>query len=136
MAKVQIRITESLYDLVADMPHIQEVYFTAENKHFLNKYELMDAKSPNKGTGKFFGSLKVQQVLDREDGQRKYFKMKPVANPETLIVATLTREEILDMVPVPDNEIFIKKSASAIRKAEAAKEAEKAEKTSKAKQPA
>ena len=66
--------------------HITEVHFTATGEHYLNKYPL---------DGKEYGMLKNEQVFAKIVGERKFFKLQSVATPESLIVQTLSRGEIL-----------------------------------------
>lgn len=74
-------------------PHIEEVYFTQEGNHYFNKHDLPGAK---KGDTKAYGHLNVAPVLYKVQGERKIYKMKSVDTPETEIVETLTREEVME----------------------------------------
>lgn len=118
-----MKISYELYDTVEQNEHIQEVYFTKDNTHFLNKHEL---------EGKFYGRLKVKQVLSHSVGDKKFFKMETIHTPETLIVETLSRKDILKMEPVDEKEIFSATKSSRLRaeekKAKAASELAKKDK--------
>lgn len=95
MAKMKISF--DLFDTVDQNEHIQEVYFTKDNQHFFNFHELK---------GKKYGSLKTEKVFSHSVGDRKFFKMVQVENKNTLIVETMTREEVLAEIPVDEKEIF------------------------------
>lgn len=73
--------------------HIKEVHFTEKGAHFFNKHELVVDNNP---TGKFYGSLKTEPKLAKVSGERKFFKLVSIANPETEIVETLPREDVLN----------------------------------------
>lgn len=119
-----MKVSFDLWDTIDQSPHIEEVYFSRDNKHFFNKHEL---------DGKYYGFLKVQQVKSHSVGDKQYFKLKKVANPATEIVETMTREEILDSVPMEESEIFTTSRSRARAKADKAKAAKDSKK---AKQPA
>lgn len=91
---------QQLLDLQATLEeclHIEEVYFTDKGDHYFNVHELMQAgKKGNVGTGKFYGSFKLEDVVYKTVGERKYYRKTKVHTPHTLITTTLTREEILD----------------------------------------
>lgn len=93
-----MKISFDLYDTVEQSEHLSEVFFTKDNRHYFNRHEL---------NGKYYGFLKLEQVKTHAVGDKQFFKMKPVANPETEIVETMTREEILASEPVEVAEIFI-----------------------------
>lgn len=108
-----IKISPELYDTVLENAHIEEVHFSADNKHYFNIHELLDIRS-KRGTGKYYGYLKVEQKSVGVDASnRPIFKMVQVANPEALIVKTLTRSEILEMETTPLDEIFGTKAVMA-----------------------
>ena len=105
--KEDVKISFELWDTVDAMPHIEEVHFTAKNNHYFNSYELFElTKGKNKkATGKFYGHLKLEQVPSHEVGTKQFYKLVEVANPDTLIVVTLTRDEVLAKIPVDIKEI-------------------------------
>jgi hypothetical protein len=95
----KIKISDELYNLIADNTYIQQVFFTKSGAHYLNVHEL---KKDGKGTGKFYGHLKLEQVFSHEEANRKYYKMVQVANPPALIVETLNRDQILKLYPLQE----------------------------------
>jgi hypothetical protein len=90
MAK--IIISDDLRKTVAANPHIKQVHFTESGDHFFHVHEL---KEKGKGTGKYYGHLNFQPVLQKVEGTRKIYKNGSVANPESEIVETLTRAQVL-----------------------------------------
>lgn len=116
----KIKISFELWDTVDQNEHIQEVHFTKDNQHFFNKHPLTE-------TGKTYGFLKVQQVFSHSVGDKKFYKMKQIANPPTEITETLSRKEILSMIPVDESEVYstVKGSKARAKALEASKKVEK-----------
>lgn len=105
-----LKISEELHDTVDQLDHIKEVYFTKTGAHYFNQHEL---KEGNKGTGKFYGSLLMEQKFTHSEGDRKFYKMVNKANPVALIVKTLTREEIFALYDKQNAALSEKKLATA-----------------------
>ena len=76
--------------------HIEEVHFTGTGDHYFNTHELV---TKGKATGKFYGHLKTNHEVSKIVGERKFFKLVSVENPEALIVESLTRDEVLALKP-------------------------------------
>lgn len=87
--KVQL---QELQDTLETNPHIETVYFTAAGEHYFTAHELLNK---GKGTGKFYGYLKVQPVLHKTVGERRIYKQQSVATPNTFISKEMTRDEVL-----------------------------------------
>lgn len=79
-------ISTELKETVAKMPHIKQVHFTAKGDHYLVVHETK---------GKKYGRHNIDQVKAGTQGDRTLYKNKSVPVAETMIVETLTREQIL-----------------------------------------
>ena len=84
---------KELKDTLKSCPHIQEVYFCDNGDHYFSVHEFQEK---GKGTGKFYGRLKTENVLYKVVGERKFFKTQSVETPETEITETLNRDEVLN----------------------------------------
>lgn len=84
---------EELKDTLTENPHFDKVYFTKTGVHYFHVHELMEK---GKGTGKYYGGLKVVPTLHRVVGEKKEYKNKSVHTPATMIVQEMTADEVLD----------------------------------------
>jgi hypothetical protein len=84
-----------LRDTLINMPHINEVHFTKDGDHFFEVHELNFDKSGKKGlTTKKYGFLRTE-IVPVMIGNDKKYKHVNVHTPESEVVETLSREEIL-----------------------------------------
>ncbi|MFL5807936.1 MAG: hypothetical protein ACJ749_00365 [Flavisolibacter sp.] len=91
-----IKISKELQDTVKMFPHIEDVHFTASGEHFFNVHEHQSVDDKGKkGVAKKYGRLNLEAVHVSNDGDRKIYKNKSVPAPETEIVKSLSREEVL-----------------------------------------
>lgn len=91
---------EDLQATLREYPHIEEIHFTESGDHFFNVHELTEVnkagKQVGKGTGKRYGRFKLEDFCYKTVGERKFYKKVRVHTPETMIVETLTREQVLE----------------------------------------
>lgn len=103
-------ISQDLHNTVKRGEHIEEVYFTEQGDHYFTKHELVErvevkrngnVSFADKKTGKFYGSLKVEAktevAIARNGATNTRTYMAGIANPDALIVLTLSRDEVLDL---------------------------------------
>ncbi len=102
MAKLIAEISEDLYNTLRKSPALKKVHFNSEGHHFFNVFELKDEEGNS--TGELYGGLKseVREVTIRDTRGKETTAMKVVniANPRTLIVESLSREEALKLPTV------------------------------------
>lgn len=89
---IKSKISEELKATIAAHPHIQDVHFTATGEHFFNTHE---HKEKGAKAAKTYGRLKLEAVHVGNEGDRKIYKNQNVPVPETEIVETVSREDIL-----------------------------------------
>lgn len=93
IAKKTTEQLQELKETLAICSHIEKVFFTATGDHFFTAHELLEK---GEGTGKLYGYQKVKPVLQKVIGERRIYKHESVHTPNTLIMETLTRMEILE----------------------------------------
>lgn len=97
--KAQIVVSEELQSYIRNTPTIKNVYFDATGKHYLNVFKLrkdkFDERDPKEydtyGTGLFSHQEVIPGIFNVDQKKESISK----GDPETLIVAAMTREEIL-----------------------------------------
>jgi hypothetical protein len=102
MAKIIAQITQDLHNTLQNSPGIKKVHFNSEGSHYFNVFELKNDQG--NGTGDFYGGLKTEvreiSIRDVRGKETQAMRMMNIANPKTLIVETLTREEALKLPTV------------------------------------
>lgn len=84
---------EELKNTLYECPHVETVHFTESGNHYFSVHELVDKGKKN---GNFYGHLKLEPVVHKTVGERRYYKKKSVHTPSTLIVKSMSREEVLN----------------------------------------
>lgn len=95
-----ITITKELQETVRANSHVSKVYFDAKGRHYFNVHELpFDAKADkDKIKMGIFGSgvYSHNQVIPGKTNIEKLTEVISSGDPDTLIVETMTRDEVLN----------------------------------------
>lgn len=116
-----IEITKELQNTLIEHPYIKTVYFDKNGRHYFNVFELIvrrpkriakdeyeDISQIKKG---LFGAgiYSHHQVIPGQFNVDEIKEQIAMGDPDTAIVESKTREEILDYVPTPKDDSLISK---------------------------
>jgi len=119
MAK-KIIITESLQNTIKQNPQIKEVYFDANGRHYFNVHKLREHKDDKDKEGwKLYGEgleSHREKIPGSElwgvRGDNGVSELISKGNPETLIVKTMSRDEIISANAKPEGASLVAQIAN------------------------
>ena len=102
-------ISKELQATIASHPNISEVHFDESGRYYFISHKLQDKKDSKTwnlyGKGKYSHSKKIEGIFNVDNVSEQI----AIGQADTLIVETLTREEILDAEAVSNEESLVSK---------------------------